>query len=48
MDALIAYFAGIPSSHRALILAGGIALFWLWETAEPLVGPTIGRGATRW
>jgi len=37
MDALIAYFAGIPSSHRALILAGGIALFWLWETAEPLL-----------
>ena len=37
MDSLIAYFAGIPSSHRALILAGGIALFWLWETAEPLI-----------
>ncbi len=37
MDTLIAYFAGIPSSHRALILAGGIALFWLWETAEPLI-----------
>lgn len=36
MDALITYFAGIPSSHRALILAGGIAGFWLWETAEPL------------
>jgi sterol desaturase/sphingolipid hydroxylase (fatty acid hydroxylase superfamily) len=37
MDALIAYFATIPSSHRALILAGGIALFWLWESASPLV-----------
>ena len=37
MDALIAYFTTIPSSHRALILAGGIALFWLWESASPLV-----------
>jgi sterol desaturase/sphingolipid hydroxylase (fatty acid hydroxylase superfamily) len=37
MDALIAYFSTIPSSHRALILAGGIAFFWLWESAAPLV-----------
>lgn len=37
MDAIAAYFAQIPSSHRAAILAGGIALFWLWESAEPLV-----------
>ncbi len=37
MDALIAYFSTIPSSHRALILAGGIAIFWLWESAAPLV-----------
>ncbi|MEN9816839.1 MAG: hypothetical protein RLZ32_719 [Gemmatimonadota bacterium] len=37
MDALITYFTTIPSSHRALILAGGIALFWLWESASPLV-----------
>ncbi|MFM8567333.1 MAG: sterol desaturase family protein [Gemmatimonadota bacterium] len=44
MDALIAYFAGIPSSHRALILAGGIALFWLWETAEPLVRADYRKG----
>lgn len=35
MDALIAYFEGIPSSHRAAILAGGIAFFWLWESAIP-------------
>ena len=37
MDALIQYFSTIPSSHRALILAGGIAAFWLWESAAPLV-----------
>ena len=36
MPALVAYFGSIPSSHRALILAGGIAVFWLWETAAPL------------
>jgi sterol desaturase/sphingolipid hydroxylase (fatty acid hydroxylase superfamily) len=36
MDALIAYFSTIPSSHRALILAGGIAAFWVWESAFPL------------
>lgn len=35
MDALIGYFSGIPSSHRAAILAGGIAFFWLWEAAAP-------------
>ena len=31
------YFATIPSTHRALILAGGITLFWLIETGIPLV-----------
>ena len=36
MERLVAYFSTIPSSHRALILAGGIAGFWLWEMAEPL------------
>jgi len=36
MDTLVSYFGSIPSSHRALILAGGIASFWLWEAAEPL------------
>lgn len=36
MRALVDYFATIPSSHRAAILAGGIALFWIWETATPL------------
>lgn len=37
MESLIAYFDTIPSSHRALILAGGIAFFWMWESAQPLV-----------
>ncbi len=37
METIAQYFAQIPSSHRAGILAGGIALFWLWESAEPLV-----------
>lgn len=37
MSALAAYFDQIPSSHRALILAGGIAAFWVWESAAPLV-----------
>ncbi len=31
------YFATIPSAHRALILAGGITLFWLIETGIPLL-----------
>ncbi len=38
MDQLIAYFSHIPSSHRSAILIGGIAFFWLLETAVPLVG----------
>ena len=36
MTTLIDYFSTIPSAHRALILAGGIAAFWLWESAAPL------------
>ena len=36
MDRLVDYFSAIPSSHRALILAGGIAFFWVWESAAPL------------
>lgn len=35
MEAIVEYFGSIPSSHRALILAGGIALFWLIESAAP-------------
>ena len=37
MTALADYFATIPSTHRAAILVGGIALFWIWESALPLV-----------
>jgi sterol desaturase/sphingolipid hydroxylase (fatty acid hydroxylase superfamily) len=37
MDDIITYFSTIPSSHRALILAGGIALFWIIESAIPFV-----------
>lgn len=36
MQAIIDYFATIPSSHRALILVGGITFFWVWESAAPL------------
>jgi sterol desaturase/sphingolipid hydroxylase (fatty acid hydroxylase superfamily) len=35
MDKLILYFETIPSWHRALILAGGIAIFWIIENAIP-------------
>lgn len=37
MEQVISYFSSIPSSHRALILAGGIAVFWLVESVVPLV-----------
>ena len=36
MDDIISYFSTIPSSHRAAILAGGIAFFWLLERVKPL------------
>ena len=36
MNALITYFQNISSLHRALILAGGITLFWLLESGIPL------------
>ena len=36
MRSIVEYFSTIPSSHRALILAGGIAFFWVWESAAPL------------
>ena len=36
MNEIIDYFATIPSSHRSLILVGGITLFWLIENAFPL------------
>ena len=36
METLVEYFKTIPSTHRALILSGGIAFFWLLESAIPL------------
>jgi sterol desaturase/sphingolipid hydroxylase (fatty acid hydroxylase superfamily) len=35
MNEIIQYFETIPSLHRGLILAGGIAIFWLIESAVP-------------
>lgn len=37
MTALADYFATIPSAHRAAILVGGIAFFWVLESAAPAV-----------
>lgn len=36
MDAIIDYFTNIPTSHRSAILVGGIAFFWIMESAVPL------------
>ncbi|GAB3032872.1 sterol desaturase family protein [Spirosoma pulveris] len=36
MEGLVGYFEHIPSAHRALILVGGIAVFWIIESALPL------------
>jgi sterol desaturase/sphingolipid hydroxylase (fatty acid hydroxylase superfamily) len=36
MERLVHYFETIPSSHRSLILVGGIAFFWLLESIVPL------------
>ena len=36
MNDIIVYFSTIPSSHRSLILVGGITFFWLIENAYPL------------
>lgn len=37
MNDIINYFNSIPSAHRALILSGGIAFFWIIESAVPFV-----------
>lgn len=36
MDTIIEYFSNIPSSHRTIILVGGLTIFWLIESAIPL------------
>ena len=36
MESIITYFETIPSSHRSLILVGGLTFFWLLEGTLPL------------
>ena len=36
METIAEYFRDIPSSHRSIILVGGLTLFWLLEGALPL------------
>ncbi|MCU0325088.1 MAG: sterol desaturase family protein [Spirosomaceae bacterium] len=36
LEQVVEYFKTIPSSHRSAILAGGIAFFWIVESAVPL------------
>ncbi|WGH76355.1 sterol desaturase family protein [Tenacibaculum tangerinum] len=36
METLIHYFETVPSSHRSILLVGGITFFWLLESAVPL------------
>lgn len=37
MESILYYFETIPSSHRSIILVGGIAFFWSVEYAIPLI-----------
>jgi sterol desaturase/sphingolipid hydroxylase (fatty acid hydroxylase superfamily) len=48
MEPLVRYFESIPSTHRALILAGGIAFFWILESAVPLVRFRYDKWAHAW
>ena len=36
MESFVAYWEHIPSSHRILILMGGMVVFWLIEGYYPL------------
>jgi len=36
METIVTYFESISSLHRGLILAGGIAVFWIIENISPL------------
>lgn len=36
METIITYFETIPSSHRSIILVGGLTFFWLLESGLPL------------
>jgi sterol desaturase/sphingolipid hydroxylase (fatty acid hydroxylase superfamily) len=37
LETIVNYFETIPSLHRSLLLVGGITLFWMLESAIPLV-----------
>lgn len=43
METIVDYFTNIPSSHRSLILVGGITIFWLIESAVPLFSASYGK-----
>jgi len=36
LETIITYFENIPSTHRSLILVGGLTFFWILEGAVPL------------
>ena len=36
MEALIEYFSNMPTTHRTVLLVGGLTLFWMIESAAPL------------
>ncbi len=48
MENLINYFETIPSTHRALILVGGITLFWVLEGALPLFNFNYKKWSHAW
>lgn len=43
METIVDYFTTIPSSHRSLILVGGITIFWMIESAVPLFANSYGK-----
>jgi len=43
METIVQYFETIPSSHRSLILVGGITIFWLIESTAPLFANSYGK-----
>lgn len=43
MQSIVDYFTTIPSSHRSLILVGGITVFWLIESLAPLFANDYGK-----
>ncbi|MBT29789.1 MAG: sterol desaturase [Thalassobius sp.] len=36
METIINYFSNMPTAHRTILLVGGLALFWMIESAVPL------------